>query len=241
MSEPSLHDSAMTDEHPLDNPVWWALGFRHSDMAHAVGRARRYHGDVSVFAAVDTFDKGSWGHLAELVGVAGTCAVIRGDIPSDVPPGWLVKGRGWGRQMLVGIGGLADVELLQTRQLTTDDVPLMLDLVSVTNPGPFRSGTIEMGRYYGHFEGDRLASMAGERLGFDGYTEISAVCTHPDFRRRGLASALTHHVAMGILERGEQPFLHVAESNVSAHRVYKDLGFVERRSVEFALLQAPGG
>jgi len=83
--------------------------------------------------------------------------------------------------------------------------------------------------------------MAGERLGFDGYTEISAVCTHPEFRGKGFASSMTHHVATGIFERGEQPFLHVAESNVSAHGVYGNLGFVERRSVEFALLQSPGG
>jgi predicted GNAT family acetyltransferase len=190
---------------------------------------------------VDTFDDESWQDLAELVGAAGTCAVSRADIPSDVPAGWAVKGRGWGRQMLVGIDQLADVQLLQTRRLTTDDVPLMLDLVSITNPGPFRSGTIEMGRYYGHFNGTRLVSMAGERLRCDGYTEISAVCTHPEFRGKGFASAMTHQVATGILERGEQPFLHVAESNVSAHGVYRKLGFVERRSVEFALLQAPAG
>jgi ribosomal protein S18 acetylase RimI-like enzyme len=230
----------MANECPLDNPVWWALGFRHADIAHAVGRARRYHSNVSVFAAVDTFDDESWQDLAGLVGDGGNCAVIRADIPIDVPSGWVVKGRGWGRQMLVGIDQLADVETVQIQTLTTDDVPLMLDLVSITTPGPFRSGTIEMGQYYGHFEEARLVSMAGERLGFDGYTEISAVCTHPEFRGKGFGSAMTHHVAMGIFERGEQPFLHVAESNVSAHGVYRNLGFVERRSVEFALLQAPG-
>jgi len=29
--------------------------------------------------------------------------------------------------------------------------------------------------------------MAGERMRFPGYTEVSGVCTHPKFRNRGLA------------------------------------------------------
>jgi len=228
-----------SDDHPLDNAVWWALASRHAAMAHALGRARRYRSEISVFAAVDTFDAESWQDLAELVGASGTCALFRGAIPNQVPSGWVQKGGGRGRQMLLDIDQWAHVDVAGVRQLTAHDIPQMLDLVSITNPGPFRSGTIEMGRYFGHFERGQLVSMAGERLGFDGHTEISAVCTHPEFRGRGLASGMTRHVAAGILERGEQPFLHVAESNTDALRVYENLGFVERRSVDVALMQAP--
>jgi predicted GNAT family acetyltransferase len=81
--------------------------------------------------------------------------------------------------------------------------------------------------------------MAGERLAAEGYTEISAVCTLPCARGRGLASALTHHVATGILARQARPFLHVAESNESAHRIYQRLGFTERRVVDFAVISTP--
>jgi ribosomal protein S18 acetylase RimI-like enzyme len=228
-----------SDEHPLDNAVWWALGSRHADIAQVHGRARRYDSDVSVFAAVDTFDPESWHDLATLLGAAGTCALFGGDIPNQVPSGWDVISRGRGRQMVLDFGQLADVESVVVRQLTTEDVPQMLDLVSLTKPGPFRTGTIEMGRYFGHFEGERLVSMAGERLGFDGHTEISAVCTHPDVRGRGLATGMTRHVAAAIFERGDQPFLHVAESNTGALRVYANLGFVERRFVDVAVLRAP--
>ena len=115
----------------------------------------------------------------------------------------------------------------------------MLDLVALTEPGPFRPRTIEMGAYYGHFEGADLVAMAGERLGFDGYTEISAVCTHPDVRGRGFGSALTHHVASEIMAREEQPFLHVAEANAGARRVYEKLGFVLRQRVEVVVVKAP--
>jgi predicted GNAT family acetyltransferase len=97
-----------------------------------------------------------------------------------------------------------------------------------------------MGRYWGHVDTEnRLQAMAGERLHLDGHTEISAVCTHPDARGAGLAGALTRHVARAILERDETPFLHVADDNDGARRVYERLGFRRRRTVEFAYLETP--
>ena len=73
----------------------------------------------------------------------------------------------------------------------------------------------------------------------DGFTEISAVCTHPDARGRGLAAALTRTVALAVLERGETPFLHVAAGNDGARRVYERLGFRVRRDVDFAWVESP--
>ena len=227
------------ETHPLDNAVWWALGSRHHELARARGRARVYHGDVSVFAAVDTFDPASWADLADVLGPSRTGALFRGEVPSDPPAGWVVLGRIRCLQMVVEADALLPAAPVPRRRLTRDDVPAMLDLIARTEPGPFRPRTIEMGSYYGHFEGADLVSMAGERLGFDGYTEISAVCTDPHARGRGLGSALTHHVASEIHARGEQPFLHVAESNTGARRVYEKLGFVRRRFVEAVLVQAP--
>jgi predicted GNAT family acetyltransferase len=231
--------NATAEAHPLDNAVWWALGSRHQELARARGRARAYHGDISVFAAVDTFDPASWADLAELLGPSRTGALFRGEVPSDLPSGWVVVGRIRCLQMVVEADALTPVAPVGLRRLTPDDVPAMLDLIARTEPGPFRPRTIEMGYYYGHFEGPDLVSMAGERLGFDGYTEISAVCTDPDAQGRGLGSALTHHVATEIHARGEQPFLHVAESNTAARRVYERLGFVRRRFVEAVLVKAP--
>jgi ribosomal protein S18 acetylase RimI-like enzyme len=225
--------------HPLDNAVWWALGSRHRALACAHGRARRYQSNVSVFGAVDRFDPASWRDLADLVGPSRSCALFRDSVPADLPVGWTEISRRRGRQMIVARQALATVRPVPLRRLTDEDVPQMVDLVARTEPGPFRTGTIQMGRYFGHFEGAMLVSMAGERMGFDGYTEISAVCTHPDARGRGLASALTHHVAAGIVERGEMPFLHVAESNDVAFRVYEKLGFVQRRIIEIVVVTPP--
>ena len=60
------------------------------------------------------------------------------------------------------------------------DVPAMLALTAMTKPGPFLQRTIEFGNYIGIYEDGELLAMAGERLHLRGYTEVSAVCTHPD-------------------------------------------------------------
>jgi ribosomal protein S18 acetylase RimI-like enzyme len=223
----------------LDNAVWWSLTTHHRRHAEIHGRAGRYHHDVSPFAAMAGFDEESWGDLAHLIGHAYFCVLFCADIPSDLPTGWTLRERGEGRQMVVDRGRLKAAEPIASRLLTPDDVPQMLELVEITRPGPFQPGTVELGRYYGHFQGERLVAMAGERLHLSGFTEISAVCTHPDVQGQGLASALTHHVASVILGEGRQPFLHVAASNERARRVYEDLGFRQRRLVDFALLESP--
>jgi predicted GNAT family acetyltransferase len=231
----------MSEPHPLDHAVWRALGSRHRALAREQGRARAYRSDVSVFAAVEAFDPASWADLAEVLGPSRGCALLSGDVPPDLPSGWAPVDRIRCVQMLLEADALAPVVPVAVRALTSDDVPVMLDLIARTEPGPFRPGTIRMGSYYGHFEGADLVAMAGERLGFDGYTEISAVCTHPQVQGRGFGSALTHHVATGILARGERPFLHVAETNTGARRVYERLGFVQRRPVEAVVVKAPPG
>jgi len=232
----------MSEEpHPLDHAVWRALGSRHRALARERGRARAYRSEVSVFAAVEAFDPASWADLAEVLGPSRGCAFLSGDVPTDLPAGWALVDRVRCVQMLLEADAVTPVVPVAVRALTPDDVPVMLELIARTEPGPFRPDTIHMGSYYGHFEGADLVAMAGERLGFDGYTEISAVCTHPHVQGRGFGSALTSHVASGILARGERPFLHVAEANTGARRVYERLGFVPRRAVEAVLVKAPPG
>jgi ribosomal protein S18 acetylase RimI-like enzyme len=225
----------------LDNAVWWSLRSDHRHLAETHGRAARYRNDVSPFVALEAFDEDSWNDLGVLAGPSSGCILFGADIPSAVPPGWLLKARGTGCQMLVDPEELKPSEPVEARRLTADDVPQMLELVRITQPGPFRPATIAMGRYFGHFRDGHLVAMAGERLCPDGFAEVSAVCTHPDAQRRGLASALTHRVATGIIEEGRQPFLHVAESNEKARRVYEALGFRQRRLVEFVLVNTPPG
>ena len=122
------------------------------------------------------------------------------------------------------------------RRLGGKDVPAMIELAKLTEPGPFREHTIELGTYYGIFEGDRLVSMAGQRMRVPGFIEVSAVCTHPDVRGRGYAGVLMQRVMGDIISEGRTPFLHALAGN-PAIRLYEKLGFLERRRFHLAVIK----
>ena len=107
-------------------------------------------------------------------------------------------------------------------------MPQILDLVARTEPGPLRPRTIELGSYLGIRHGGRLVALAGERLHPAGWTEISAVCTDPAYRGRGLASRLVSAVGAGIAERGDRALLHTLATNPAVN-LYMSLGFRLRR------------
>ncbi len=104
----------------------------------------------------------------------------------------------------------------------------MVELATLTKPGPFGTRTHELGVYLGIRHEGKLVAMAGERLKVPGYTEVSAVCTHPEHTGRGYAQALMTGVMGRIFARGETPFLHVREANTRAVRIYEKLGFRTR-------------
>jgi predicted GNAT family acetyltransferase len=83
----------------------------------------------------------------------------------------------------------------------------------------------------------KLVAMAGERLKVPGFTEVSAVCTHPEHTGRGYGGALMSEVMRRIRQRGETPFLHVREDNLRAIGLYQKLGFRKRAQVHLAVLR----
>jgi predicted GNAT family acetyltransferase len=120
------------------------------------------------------------------------------------------------------------------------DVPEMMALVELTKPGPFGGRTHELGHFLGIGIDGRLAAMTGERMKPDNYTEMTAVCVHPDFRGRGYAQALLAAVSRGIVARGEIPFLHVFSENHSAIALYKRQGMTIRRRLHVTVLGRAG-
>jgi Predicted acetyltransferase len=104
-----------------------------------------------------------------------------------------------------------------------------LELATLTRPGPFGLRTIELGDYFGFFEGDRLLAMGGERFYAGSYREISGVCTHPEFQGRGFARRLMIKLIRLQLQRNETPFLHVMRDNTHARNLYKRMGFRDYR------------
>jgi ribosomal protein S18 acetylase RimI-like enzyme len=220
----------------LDNAVWHSLAGAHEAFAERDGLAARYDPDVSVFGGMGDDTDAAWRDLASVVGPSGIAVLFRAEIP-QLPKAWTRLDGGRGHQMV--LRELAAVDVPTSRDLGPADVGEMLALVELTQPGPFAVRTVELGGYVGVFDGDQLVAMAGQRLAPPGFREVSAVCTHPDFRGRGLAAGLTALVARRILDRGERPFLHHASDNDAARRVYEAIGFEFRRQVVFAALGGP--
>jgi ribosomal protein S18 acetylase RimI-like enzyme len=222
---------------PLDNPIWHALTGPHASFVEGSGLALRYRTDVAPFGALpDAASPEAWDALAELVGPGGGAVLFR-DEAFEPPAGWSKPMALPTLQMIASDGcGRADADLVV---LGDDDVDDMLALVELAKPGPFLPRTIELGGYLGLRECGRLVAMAGERLHPPGYGEISAVCTDPDARKRGLATRLVRAVAAGIEARDETAMLHVLATNHSAIRVYEALGFTVRTQFQAAFVMAP--
>jgi GNAT superfamily N-acetyltransferase len=123
------------------------------------------------------------------------------------------------------------------RQLNAFDAPDMVALAKLTEPGPFRLRTFELGNFYGIFHGSRLVSMAGKRMHLPGFIEVSGVCTHPDFRGLGYARALVGIITNEIEQTGRTPFLHAWEDNPAQH-LYESLGFAYTRTFNMSVLAA---
>ncbi|MGB6820905.1 MAG: GNAT family N-acetyltransferase, partial [Candidatus Acidiferrales bacterium] len=99
----------------------------------------------------------------------------------------------------------------------------------------------ELGTYIGIRREGKLVAMAGERLRVPGYSEISAVCTLPEFGGQGFAARLMTVLIEKILSCGEIPFLHVRTTNQRAIDLYRRLGFVDRLVSQYVSVCKPAG
>jgi len=179
-------DVNLAGVHVLDNPAWAALTGPQRGLAERHGRSARFPAEVSRFAAVeDPADPAAWRDLAVLGGPGYEPLLAAPGLRA--PKSWTYAGGVTGVQLVgAGVPGAADPEAVV---LAPGDLPEMLDLVRRTRPGPFGERTPELGTYLGIRRGGALVAMAGERMRVDGYVELSAVCTDPAYRGRGLATA----------------------------------------------------
>ena len=216
----------------LDNIAWHSMTGAHRHLADRNGLAARFHRDVAPFSALADRSDQAWRDVSELVG-PGKPAILFGP-RIDVPPGWTVD-VSFPCLQLVADAVPDRVPEIPLVELTKADVPEMVDLVQLTNPGPFAERTIELGRYVGHRVDGKLVAMAGERMRAPGFVEVSAVCTSADQRGRGLGAACTLAVVRHIRDNGNEAFLHVMNTNTNALRLYLALGFVVRREIDVVI------
>lgn len=219
----------------LRNPVYAALTGPHASFAEVSGNARRYPAAVAPFLGMpDELTDADWADAAELLRAGGPAALMRPEF--EVPDGIKID-KVFDLVQFTAPDGLAAADP-ETVVLGADDVPDMLALVALTDPGPFRSRTIELGTYRGIRRAGELIAMAGMRFSLPGYVEISAVCTHPSARGEGLATRLIRAVAADITATGRHPFLHTGGTNTTAIRLYNSLGFTLSNEMKVTIVEA---
>lgn len=223
--------------HPLDNPIWESLTSRHRLLAVREGDVARYPAEVAPFLGVATDGIDAAVALESLVPRGDTVLLLE-SVPS-AQHGWELKHLAQLAQMIcpAPIEELDGAEIIELSEPHRDDV---LALTALVYPHYFRPRTTDLGRYFGIYRDGRLAAMAGERMGMQDYTEISAICTHPDFNGQGHARRLLAWLSNDNLERGRTPFLHVSQQNQRAMQLYERNGYRIRREIAFWSLRRVG-
>ncbi len=215
--------------HILDNPIWHALHSHQSMFSLGGDLAKCYQPDVAPFVATQHEEPANISALNSLIKNDEVVYLLGSNPP--LSRGLKVEAYGICAQMVWQGSAIADEGGQNILQLSAADVPEMLALTAVAFPGYFRPRTYAMGDYFGVCQNGVLIAMAGERMSMPGYQEISAVCTHPDFRGQGHARRLVNLLVNRMRQHGTTPFLHADDENETAKRLYVKLGFVERRKL----------
>ena len=219
----------------LDNPFWSSLASRHRAIARHAGEVARYPADYAPFLGIAHPGVDVRDALEALV-APGESVYLLGVAPHLVPDGWRLEGHGELAQMACP----EPLQVIDGPEVVALDASHRGDVLALTAlvyPHYFRARTMELGRYFGIYVGGRLAAMIGERLGTGAHTEMSAICTHPEFTGRGYARRLTALLTNATLDAGRLPFLHVSYANTRARGVYEALGYRLRRNIPFWGLQ----
>jgi ribosomal protein S18 acetylase RimI-like enzyme len=223
-------------QHPLDNPIWIALNSGSASFAYSNGVVRFIDRRIGFFAGIPLYDTEHLNQLYEAMD-SGMRVIVFPPGDLDLDAKWKVRNDNALLQMVFEKPSINLSQDASIRALAAADVPEMLALTQLAKPGPFLENTIAFGGYFGFFVDGRLVSMAGTRLAAGPYTEVSAVCTHPDFVGQGLAQRVLPHVLNYIQQQGQIPYLQLYPDNLPAYRLYQRLGFVERANLRVYSLE----
>lgn len=221
--------------HVLDNPAYYALATGNQQLSNGNTQIKYFSKEVAPFVGLKNNSAEEFKALYDLLPDEGPFVFVSAQ-QTDIPTPWQVAAAIPGCQLVYN-GDVLPVDESNLVELTDRDIPQMLELTALTNPGPFLQRTIDFGYYVGIFEGKKLVAMAGQRMNPSPYAEISAVCTHPDHTGKGYARQLLAFHINRIKAEGNIPFLHARADNERAVNIYKDMGFDMRSEVYFYVIK----
>ncbi len=213
----------ITPDPILDNIVWHTLCGLHAPFAVGTNTVKRYAPGFSPVTCFSEPDNPDFEALSTLCdpGEAIFCEGWAGATPA----GWKIHMETRVLRLVWNGDAPQEDPAPEAILLRTEHIEQAVSLAELTRPGPFGPRTIELGEYFGVFDGNHLVSMAGERFCAGTYREISGVCTHPDHRGQGYATRLMKKLILRQTQRGEIPFLHVISDNHAARDLYLAMGF----------------
>ena len=211
----------------LERCIWSALNHDHAHLRRTCGQAMRYMYDYEPFMAARAYNSETLSDLVALMEPGEEASLVERELV-DPPQGYDARNKEILQLVATDIRDKACAFTIEP--LCEQHAGAMYELAHMTKPGPFRSRTHQLGRFIGIFDDGRLVAMGGERMAFGGYTEISAVCTHPDYRGRGLGGALLSAAGRRLIDEGRSVFLHSYADNEAALALYHSMGFQVRGS-----------
>ena len=146
----------------LDNIAWHTLCEHHVRYSAGTAGARRY---ASGFSPIIGFPDPRKPDFRALSPFCDPDEHFYFDgWTGKAPAGWSVDAESaLVRMIWAGDAPIAD-EAHDAMPLGLEHAAQALELTALARPGPFGPRTLELGAYYGHFDGDRLVAMAGERM-----------------------------------------------------------------------------
>jgi predicted GNAT family acetyltransferase len=214
----------------LDNPSWYALSEDHQDFAVGYDGIKFYQPDYCPFGGFENPDAtedgiDAYASLTNTFFVIGKQPRFSGRVQRQNE---LVC-----NQMILKNRIARETDERITELKTDNHKADLFGLVNLVQPGYFRASTSDLGNYYGIYKGNMLVAVAGERMKMTGFTELSAIVTHPAHTGKGYAKQLITHASHAVFNEGKIPYLHVTTNNAGAIRLYEKLGFTTRRKISF--------
>jgi len=214
----------------LDNPTWFSLTETHKEFAIDHNGTKCYHPSYCPFAGFINPETTMQGIDAYALLTSNFYMV--GDKPNFSNTVRLNKELVC-NQMLLDQPINIEISETITELQTSTQIADLFDLVNLVQPGYFKDKTADLGSYYGIYKNQKLIAVTGERMKMIGYTEVSAVVTHPEHTGKGYAKQLLAYAINRIFQEQKIPYLHVADTNIGAIQLYEKLGFWTRRKISF--------
>ncbi|RTL57520.1 MAG: GNAT family N-acetyltransferase [Sphingobacteriales bacterium] len=214
----------------LDNPAWYALTEKHQSFAIGTAEVKKYQRYVAPWLAYHSSNPNILTAIDPFAETGESCYVF--DVLPALPPNYVHETTVHCLQMICE-QKIDSSNITEPVKKIEDAAAGELEaLINMVQPGYYSPGTKQMGEYYGIWQDGKLVAAAGERICLAEFTEVSGVVTHPGYTGRKYAQQLVTHVTNKNVEAGLIPYLHVAEDNVRAIRLYEYLGFSARRKID---------